>query len=70
LDRVVALSDHRDASFGSAYGVLIEEMRLLARAVFVIDRLGKVAYTEIVPDLGGEPDYSRAVQAAFDAARS
>jgi len=62
---VVTLSDHKEASFGKAYGVLIKEKRLLARAVFVVDREGTVRYAEIVDDLSHEPNY----KAALDAAR-
>ena len=61
---VVTLSDHRDASFGTAYGVLIKELRLLARAVFVIDREGIVRYTQLVRESAEEPDYKAALQAA------
>lgn len=57
VDKVVTLSDHRDAAFGSAYGVLISELRLLARAVFVLDRESKVHYTQIVKEVSEEPDY-------------
>jgi len=64
VDRVVTLSDHRDASFGLAYGVLIKESRLLARSVFVVDRDGIVRYVELVPELGREPDYEAALAAA------
>lgn len=63
VDRVVTLSDHRDASFGLAYGVLIKEVRLLARAVFVVGRDGVVRYVELVPELGREPDYEAALAA-------
>ena len=57
VDKVVTLSDHRDAFFGTAYGVLIKELRLLARAVFVLDRAGVVQYIEIVKELTQEPNY-------------
>jgi len=57
VKRVLALSDHRDAAFGLAYGVLIKEWRLLARAIFVIDRTGIVRYSEIVNEITREPDY-------------
>jgi thiol peroxidase len=63
VDRVVTLSDHRDASFGLAYGVLIKDVRLLARAVFVVDRDGVVRYVELVPEVGQEPDYEAALAA-------
>jgi thiol peroxidase len=64
VDRVVTLSDHRDASFGRAYGVLIEPLRLLARAVYVVDRDGRVHYREIVTELTDQPDYDAALSAA------
>ena len=65
---VVTLSDHKDASFGTAYGVLIKESRLLARAVFVVDRQGIVRYAELVKELTDEPDYRCALQAAKEVA--
>jgi thioredoxin-dependent peroxiredoxin len=57
VEKVVTLSDHYDASFGRSYGVLIKELRLLARAVFVVDRDGIVKYIQIVKELTDEPDY-------------
>ncbi len=63
VERVQALSDHRDAAAGEALGVLIKELRLLARAVFVLDGEGKVVYREIVPEMTDEPDYSGALAA-------
>ena len=60
---VQTLSDHRDAAAGKAYGVLIPELRLLARSVFVVDREGKIAHTQIVPELTDEPDYEAALGA-------
>jgi thiol peroxidase len=61
IDNLRTLSDHRDASFGRAYGVLVEELRLLARSVFVIDRADIVRSIEIVPEMTHEPDYERAL---------
>ena len=60
---VQTLSDHRDASFGTSYGVLIKELRLLARAVFVVDRDDIVRYVEIVKEITSEPDYEAALNA-------
>ena len=57
VDRVQTLSDHRDASFGMAYGVLIKELRLLARAVFVLDQQGFIKYVELVKEIVDEPNY-------------
>ena len=63
VDRVATLSDHRDASFGAAFGVLIKELRLLARAVFVLDADGGVRYVEIVPEMTDHPNYDAALAA-------
>lgn len=57
VDRLTTLSDHKNAEVGKAYGVLIEELRLLARAVFVIDRKGTIQYREVVGEVAEEPDY-------------
>lgn len=64
IENVQTLSDHRDLSFGEAYGVLIQELRLLARAVFVIDSKNEVAYVEYVPEVTTLPNYEAAIQAA------
>ena len=66
IDRVVTWSDHRDAAFGMGYGLLIKELRLLARAVLVIDAQGIIRYKELVGEVTNEPDY----QAALNAARN
>lgn len=63
IDRVVTVSDHKDLSFGKAYGVAIEELRLLARAVFVVDREGIVRYVEYVSETTNHPDYEEAIKA-------
>jgi len=62
-ENVKTLSDHRDASFGTSYGVLIKELRLLARAVFVVDREGIVRYVEVVEEIANEPDYEAVLDA-------
>ena len=64
VEAVQTLSDHRDASFGSAYGLLLKDLRLLARAVIVVDREGKVQYQEVVKEIAEEPDYDAALAAA------
>jgi len=56
-------SDYQDRSFGLAYGVLIEELKLLARSVFVLDKDGKVVYAEICPEVTNEPTYEKALEA-------
>jgi len=63
IERVVTLSDHRDASFGEAYGMLVKELRLLARAIHVIDREGVVRYIQIVNEMSEEPDYDEVMEA-------
>jgi thiol peroxidase len=57
------LSDHRQADFGLAYGVLIKELRLLARAVFIVDREGTVQYVQLVKEVTNEPNYEEVLQA-------
>ncbi len=64
VKNVQTLSDHRDAAFGASYGVLVKGLRLLARAVFVVDRQGVVRYTELVKEVASEPDYEAALAAA------
>jgi thiol peroxidase len=63
VKNVYVFSDHRTASFGQAYGVLIKDLRLLARAVFVVDREGIIRYENIVPELSYEPDYDEVLEA-------
>ncbi|APH04079.1 thiol peroxidase [Bacillus weihaiensis] len=67
LENVKTLSDHRDASFGQAYGVLIQELRLLARAVFVVDSSNKVTFVEYVSEATDHPNYEAAIEAAKSA---
>ena len=54
---VQTLSDHRDMSFGDAYGTHIKEVRVESRAVFVVDAAGVIQYAEYVPAAGQEPNY-------------
>lgn len=61
IDRVRTLSDHREASFGENWGVLIKELRLLARAVFVVDKDEIIRYVEYVKEITREPDYDAAL---------
>ena len=63
IDKVITLSDHRDASFGTAYGVLIKELRLLARAIFIVDSNNKIRYVEILNEVTNHPDYDKALKA-------
>ncbi|MCX5893491.1 MAG: thiol peroxidase [Deltaproteobacteria bacterium] len=63
VENLRTYSDHRDAAFGLAYGVLIKELRLLARAVFVVDKGGKLQHVQLVKELANEPDYEAVLQA-------
>jgi thiol peroxidase len=63
VQNVRTLSDYQEASFGSAYGVLIDGLRLLARAVFVVDKEGVIRFVHIVPELTNEPDYGAVLDA-------
>ena len=63
IENVVTLSDHRSAEFGEKYGVLLKGLRLLTRAVFVVDADGDVRYTQVVGELTEEPDYDAALTA-------
>lgn len=67
-DQVVCLSDHRDMSFGDAYGTHVKELRLDSRAVFVVDPHDKVVHAEYVKEIGEHPDYDAALEAAKKAA--
>jgi thiol peroxidase len=63
VDKVATLSDHREAAFGSAFGVLIKELRLLSRSIFVVDRNGVIQYIQHVKELSEEPDYDAVIEA-------
>jgi thiol peroxidase len=63
VENLQTLSDHRKADFGKAFGVLIEELRLLARAVFIVDSKGVIQYIQIVDELTNEPNYDEAIEA-------
>jgi len=66
VKNVQTLSDYRDGAFGRSYGVLLKDLRLLARAVFVVDRKGVVRYQELVREIASEPNYEAALKAARD----
>lgn len=63
INKVKTLSDHREASFGVNYGVLIKEMRLLARAIFIVGQDDIVKYVQLVKELSSPPDYDAALKA-------
>jgi len=64
ITNLVTLSDHKDTDFGKKYGFLIDELRLLSRGVVVLDKENKVQYVEYVSEIGNEPDYDKAIEAA------
>jgi thiol peroxidase len=64
VDQVTVLSDHLSADFGEKYGCLIKEARVLRRAIFVVDRSGKITYAAYMPALGVEPEYEAVLDAA------
>ena len=68
IQNLQTLSDYRGHEFGKAYGVLIKELLLLARAIFVVGKDDKVKYAEIVPEVTSHPDYDAAIKAAKAAA--
>jgi thiol peroxidase (atypical 2-Cys peroxiredoxin) (EC 1.11.1.5) len=66
IENVEMLSDYKDAKFGIDYGVLIMKSKfagLLARAVMVLDESNRILYTEMVPEIGQEPNYASALNA-------
>ena len=63
VENVITLSDYKDRSFGENYGLYIEEMGLLARAVFVVDEKNNVTYVEYCKDISDEPNYDKALEA-------
>lgn len=63
IDNVETLSDHKETDFGLNYGFLIEEMRILARGIVIIDQNDQIQYVEYVPEIGDEPNYQKAMEA-------
>lgn len=63
IKKVKTYSDHREADFGKNYGVLIKEVRLLSRAIFIVDTEDKVRYLEYVAEAASHPDYDSALGA-------
>ncbi len=62
-NNLITLSDHKEASFGLGYGLLIKELRLLARAVFLVNQNRQVVYSELVPEITNTPDYDSVLKA-------
>jgi thiol peroxidase len=63
LDNIKMLSDHRNGSFGEAYGTLIKNLRIHSRAIFVVDPDNKIRYVEYVPEVGSHPNYEAVLAA-------
>jgi thiol peroxidase len=68
IDNVKMLSDHRDASFGMAYGTLVKDMRIECRAIFVLDSGNVIRHVEYVKEIADHPNYEAALSAARSAA--
>src|SRR4029077_7306352 len=64
VDHVNMVSDHRDGPFGQAYGTLIKDLRILSRAIFVVDKNNVIRYAEYVKEVGDHPNYDTALSAA------
>jgi thioredoxin-dependent peroxiredoxin len=64
VDRVKMVSDHKSGSFGEHYGTLIKELRILSRAIFIVDKDNVVRYAEYVKEVGEHPNYEAALAAA------
>ncbi|MCW1968487.1 MAG: thiol peroxidase [Anaerolineae bacterium] len=70
IDNMTMLSDHREMAFGYAVGVYVQEMRILQRSIFVVDRDDRIAYCEYVREIGQHPDYDAALSALEKVASS
>jgi thiol peroxidase len=68
VDHVKMVSDHRDGSFGQAYGTLIKDLRIMSRAIFVLDKNNVIRHAEYVKEVAEHPDYEAALSAARGAA--
>ena len=64
IDQITVLSDHIETDFGTKYGCLLKEFRILRRAAFVVDRKGKISYAAYMPAIGEEPNYTEVLAAA------
>ncbi|MEF3279957.1 MAG: thiol peroxidase [Elusimicrobiota bacterium] len=63
VNRVKTYSDYLKADFGKSYGILIKELRLLARCIFIVDREGIIRYIQLVKEISNEPNYEEAINA-------
>ncbi|QGJ69509.1 Thiol peroxidase [Planctomycetales bacterium 10988] len=62
IENMVWASDYQTRDFGKDYGMLIKELKLLARGIFILDAEGKILYTQVVPEVANEPDYDAALK--------
>lgn len=62
IDNSITVSDYKDREFGEKYGFLVDELKLLARGVVVLDRQGKIAYVEYVPEITNEVNFDKALE--------
>lgn len=63
IENLNTLSDHKNVEFGKRYGFLVDELRLLARGVVILDKDNMVKYVEYVPEIAEHPDYDKALNA-------
>lgn len=68
VEKMQLLSDFKGATFARAYGVYLEDLGISARAIFIVDKDGKIAYTQLVPEIAQEPNYEEVLQKAKDLA--
>src|SRR5215472_15388316 len=64
VDNIKMISDHRDGSFGEHYGTLIKDLRIMSRAIFVVDQQNTLRYVEYVKEVADHPDYESALGVA------
>jgi len=64
IGNVTTISDFKVRDFANKYGLYVETLGLIARAVMVIDQNGKITYLQVVPDIGQHPDYDKALAEA------
>ena len=66
IDKIMTLSDYQERSFAGAYGILIKELKLLARCIFVVDAGDTIRYIQLVKEVTREPDYASVLAAVRD----
>jgi len=64
VDRVKMISDHKSGSFGERYGTLIKDLRIMSRAIFVVDQNNTIRHVEYVKEVGDHPNYETALEVA------